>query len=278
VFYCFLIAIFLSFTTELIFPGISRVRDLSSLPKLFWTMGFGMIYALPFVAATILTALSGFYKHIIAIGLLIFCAYSGFLTLTLFMFIGISIAYYEALGKLARVIFLYSVVVVGIGIYIVGIGGIGVSLLNVLPNEAYLQKAEQLGKVNNSANGGLEDLRGGVYSISLNSFNQFPFFGVGDYSESKIGYHSFWLDKLGFIGLFGTIPYLIILITFYRYLKKRYFLNDKVWVRLNILLFCLLFTNPFQFWDFWIIIYVVLPIIRFGIPKKLLPNNSNKFS
>lgn len=275
-FYCFLIALSLSFITEFMFPGASRMHDLSTIPKPFWKMEFGMLYALPFVSIMVISALHGFYKHIISVGLLIFSAFSGFLTLSVFMMIGIYISYYESISKAAKRLFLFFAFVFGFGVYTLGVSSIGVSILSVLPNEVFAAKAEKLEEVENSQEGDVEDLRGDVYSLSLGSFYKFPLFGTGDYSESKIGYHSFWLDKLGFIGLFGTIPYLLILIAFYRYLKKRYFVNDKVWLKLNILLFCLLILNPFQFWSFWSIIYIIVPVIRFGIPYKFLNSYTSR--
>jgi len=269
--FCFLVGLCLSFITEISYPGISRERDLSKVSSLFWSMSFGMFYSLPFVAIIVLNKIKGFYKHLLSFLLIVFCAFSGFLTLTIFMLVGVLIAYYESVANGLRNFFILFLIVLG-GFFIFTVGGIGsfgVSLLNLLPNDAFIEKADQLLEINSTANGNVEDLRGNVYSVSLNSFYDFPFFGTGDYSEGIIGYHSFWLDKLGFIGFFGTIPYLLVLFQFYRYINIKYFNNNKLWLKINILLFILLFLNPFQFWDFWIIIYVILPILNYGTSKNL---------
>lgn len=264
-----LIGFMLSFTTEVLFPGTSRVRRLDEVPVFFWTMSFGMLYALPFLGLILINFLKGYKKHIVSLLLIFFCAHSGFLTLTIFMLFGVSIAYFEKLKKWTRTaITVFGLILVGL-VSSVNLGEVAVSVLSLLPNDVYLEKAEKLTEINDSSNGDVEDLRGDVYSTSLESFYKYPVFGVGDYSTDKIGYHSFWLDKLGFLGIFGTIPYLFILITFYFYLKKRYFKEDKIWLRSNYLLFFLLFLNPFQFWNFWMIVYVVAPVLKTGIEEMI---------
>lgn len=250
-----------SLITETFYPGISRIRDLDEVPRYFWTFTFGTFYSLPFLTLALLSDLRGVRKFLVGFLILAISAYSGFLTLMIFTLAAILISYFDSFAKWLKVLTVFGGVVLITIIGSIGLNRATIAVLSFLPHEEFAAKAAHLEEISNDNSADVEDLRGDVYSASVDSFISRPLFGVGSYSERFIGYHSFWLDKLGFIGLFGTLFYLIIFYSFYRYIYNWLYPWVLSWKRVNILLFVLLFLNPFQFWDFWIVVYVIVPII-----------------
>ena len=133
------------------------------------------------------------------------------------------------------------------------------------PHPLFAEKAEQIkillqsGVSVNEATG---EIRGGVYDRSIRGFLENIFFGSGKLYFR--GGHSFWLDKLSVFGIFGTLPYLFVIIIIYKRAKlliPNNTLGESLYQNGFFLTLFLMFLNPYGFIDSWSIVFVYVPMI-----------------
>lgn len=136
------------------------------------------------------------------------------------------------------------------------------SLLSNFSGDTYQKKAKEIFELQ-QASGVTEfitNFRYGVYQRSIDSFLSNPFFGSGDYNY--IGQHSYWIDRLGFIGIFGTLFYFFTLLTIY---KRSMLLINKddrqIYRYIMSIFFIIMVLNPFESPDFLLIVFVLIPCI-----------------
>lgn len=271
----FILSLFITLINEILFPGITRGGNTQNLPVWAWTLSFGSIYGTPFVLMTIIAFYKGnnikLFFFILVIFFMLISA--GFLTALilsvitslsgLFFRLNIRKTYFALSAILLFTIFaLYNL-------------NVFVAFLPDLPNQVYQQKAKDLTELqkNESAAELIFSTRQGVYDHSLKAIFRAPFFGTGNYDD--IGQHSYWLDKIGFIGLFGIMFYLLVLYSLY---KRSILLLNKIEVEfykiLIIIVMGYLFFNPVEWPDFWLIIFILIPSLIIFLREDKLKTQS----
>jgi len=253
----FILNSFFTIFFELLYPGATRAITRPGFPDWIVTHTFGAVYGLPFILA----ALIAFERKRKVIGILIFFVQmvsllmAGFTTALVFSVLILSV------GILIRYKIKNSVYYLGFLTIVLILASLNIdSILNLLPklpNQAYSQKIDDLYLISQGA-GGQANIRGGVYNTSVNTFLNHIWFGSGEWKET--GEHSYWLDRLAFLGILGTFFFFMTLFSIY---KRSVLLLPKDGVvlfnYLILLLFVLLFFNPFYNFDFWLIILFYLP-------------------
>lgn len=105
------------------------------------------------------------------------------------------------------------------------------------------------------------------HAISRNAFFENPIFGT-----SVAGGHSSLLDRLGGIGLFGTIPFIMIFISFIKIMKKRYQTKKPLvffWVGV-IFAFIYLYNKGNWSSENWLVCLVLMPFGLLAYEKETL--------
>jgi len=161
-------------------------------------------------------------------------------------------------------IFIYIIVMICVLLFIISNVGVLVDLLPQLPGankSDYALKAMQIADISQYHDkGAILLIRQEVYALSYESFIKNMFFGSG--SWESIAEHSFWLDKLGFIGLFGSSFFLFSIYMIYKRSVSIIDIEHRGLYRIIIAtLLLLLFFNPFYDKEFWLIIFVYTPLI-----------------
>ena len=114
--------------------------------------------------------------------------------------------------------------------------------------------------------GGTIDVRQNLHDISWNSFFQNPLWGT-----SIVGRHSSLIDRLGGMGLFAFIPFVMIIISFFQQVVKlindklaKYFLFSGI-----IVIGIFLFMKGLFGFEGWLFLLVFLPTVIIDVEKSL---------
>lgn len=115
-----------------------------------------------------------------------------------------------------------------------------------------------------------------IYALSVNSFIEYPIYGVGGYykdCETVIGCHSQIIDDLARYGLIGVVPlYAFIFLFFKRILKEMQSNSIRNVIILTLLLFFILaLVNPVFLYGISYSMFYILPLY-----SKYLYLNVNK--
>jgi hypothetical protein len=258
-----ILALAISVINEIIFSGIMRKNGMQyNMPFWAWTVSFGTLYSMPFVLMTVVMFYKGKSYIIYSIIFLIIFSIirAGFVIALIITGVGLIFALLYRY-KIKNIILNISVI---LSMIIIGISNLNniISLLPKLPNQIYSEKASDISKIQKQE--GLMNIiyttRQGVYDASVNTIIKNPIFGSGDYADS--GQHSYILDKLSFLGIFGTIFYFIVLFTLF---KRSSLLIEKsernAYGYIIITVFLLLLFNPIEWPDFWLSVFVIVPAI-----------------
>lgn len=110
------------------------------------------------------------------------------------------------------------------------------------------------------------DVRQSLHDISWNSFLQNPLWGT-----SIVGRHSSLIDRLGGMGLFAFIPFIMIIISFFQQIVK--FINDKLAKYFLfsglIVIGVFLFMKGLFGFEGWLFLLVFLPTVIIDVEKSL---------
>ena len=245
---------------EYIHPGITRNLNRDNVSEWLSPHTFGAIYGIPYILAVLIGVYKGNLRRVMILTgiLLSSLLISGFLNSLFISFIAILLAIQFRYFQNKNIILVLAVILI---IYTYSVDNF-TDFLNILPNKNFQSKAElfRTEYSNKSITELIINLRFGVYYRSIQSFLDNIWFGVGSYA--RVGGHSYILDKLGMIGIFGTATYFITLIQLY---KRALFLISvkfrKLYTNLLFLLFIQLVLNPFEIYDFWILYFICIPVL-----------------
>lgn len=265
-----IIALTISVISEIIYPGIMRSMShgLYGYPFWVWSVSFGTLYSMPFILMAIIMCYKGKgYIMFIIISLFVFTIIkAGFLIALVITGVGLLIALLYRINK--KTVYFNMVLVLAVAV--IGLSNINkiVSYLPELPNQNYSEKASDISKIqeNEGFMNILASTRQGVYDTSVNTFIKFPLFGSGNFLDS--GQHSYILDKLSFVGIFGTFFYIIVLFTLF---KRSSLLIEKSerkgYGYIFATMFVLLLLNPIEWPDYWLSMFVLIPSIIVYLSK-----------
>ena len=100
--------------------------------------------------------------------------------------------------------------------------------------------------------------RSELYNLSINTFFESPIWGTNDFS--KIGLHSAIFDRMGAFGLFGIVPYLLILILLIKECRGKMSLSSRWYFSICIISFCaLILIKNMSRLEEWMMFIVVAP-------------------
>lgn len=262
VFFILIFGSIITIVSEYAFPGIARSKTEETFPNWVWTFSFGTTYGISFFLATIVAYYRGKTIYLLLIYSILILALLkvGLFTSLIFAIInsiiGLMFRFYYK-----NILTIFIVLILFLGVVWFNAATI-IAFLPELPNEIYQQKSQDLMELSQSSSGSefISYARQGVYQRSIDAMQTNFFTGTGNFDD--VGMHSFWLDKLGFIGLLGTFIYaLLIYVIFMRVLLILPEEVRKLFKYLSWTLFILLFLNPFEFTDFWLLFFVFMPSI-----------------
>lgn len=269
-------AIIVNIFSEFMFPGITRTNHMHlNYPDWVASVSFGTFYTIPFIIITLLIYFKKSNIILIALMLLIIVLtiLAGFitaLTLNIFAFL-IGLLYRFQVKQKLMVLFAVFLLMA----LILSNLDFVTSELSHLPNPMYKEKSEEISNLKNMSNSEdlLSNFRYGVYDISINTLKENPLFGSGNYD--LIGQHSYWLDKLGFMGIVGFISYLFIF--FSMFFISRALLPINAYENYNLIIILVavfLIINPIYWPDFWLVIFVMIPCIIQYLASDFKANNT----
>ncbi len=265
-----IIALTISVISEIMFVGIMRsdFAKLFNLPFWAWSVSFGTFNSMPFILMAIIMFYKGNkYMMYIIISMFIFTIIkSGFMIALVITGVGLLIAFLYRFNIKS----FYLNIILLLLIFVLSFSNINniVSFLPKLPNKIYTEKATDISKIqeNNNYLDILAATRQGVYEKSVNTFAKHPVFGSGYFWDS--GGHSYILDRLSFVGIFGTFFYLIVLFTLFKrsclLIEKS---QKKAYVYIMGTIFLFLLFNPIEWPNFWLSVFVILPSIIVYLSK-----------
>ena len=249
--------------SEYYYPGASRNFSKYDLPVWAITHSYAAMYGLPFMISVFLAYYRGNYFVFFLIVLIFITtiAMAGFFTA---LVISIPLAFLGLIFRFkSRTFTTISIIVVIVFLFFSNFLQTAlVDLLPKLPNKVYTEKVKDILTLseNPSDNETITQVRGNVYETSFTSFSKNWLFGSGTWNS--VGGHSYWLDKLGFIGIIGTLFYFLMLVVF---LRRAYILvphqSKKMYLLFSLILFILLFFNPYDHTDFWMIYLIYTPAL-----------------
>ena len=254
------ISVIVNIISEKFYPGITR-SNLTNFPNWVSAVSFGAFYSLPFLLISIIIYMKS-SKYLILIVFLfsLLTIIAGFTTALVLIFLSLLIGFLIRY-KVKQIILILTFLFL-IAYYTISNISFFVELLPLLPHPAFKAKAEEISKLSQISDNAelLSSFRYGVYDVTIETIKKYPLFGSGDYD--LIGQHSFWLDKIGFMGIVGFFAYLLIFFTFYIKAKQMiYSVSHENYSIIVILVFVFLFMNPIYWTDFWLIIFIVIPSI-----------------
>ena len=242
-----ILSITVNLVSELMFPGITRSVGFNNFPNMAWSMSFGTFYAIPFIYMVVLNYYksSGFGLFLLSFLFVAMILTAGFIT-ALALTAGTSIIGLLFRFKVKNKLFIFGVFL-SISFMVLSNLGAVIELFPNLPNPIYLQKAAEIYNLQYSSS--LSDIasnsRAGVYDITIEAIKLNPIFGSGDYD--KIGQHSFWLDKLGFLGIVGVLFHINVFLKLYFGAKNILLRSQRNnYYILVLIVFGFLFLNPIQ--------------------------------
>ena len=249
--------------SEFKFPGIARsIGSFKNVPAWAWSISFGTIYGLSVVLLSIIALYRGNIVYMLMITALfvltlIKAAFMTALVISMFcLILGLLLRF-----NVKRKALVISCMVLFIALVLFNLDYI-LSLLPNLPSDIYQKKAKDIFELQ-QASGVTEfitNFRYGVYHRSIDAFLGNPFWGSGDYNV--IGQHSYLIDRLGFIGIFGTLCYVITLFAIFK--RSILLLNEddrQIYRYIWAIIFIIQVLNPFESPDFLLIIFVLIPCI-----------------
>ena len=256
--YIIVINSILTIVSELYFPGITRnISARTNFPSWVTTHTFGAIYGLPFILSAILANYRGkkkfFYvAFFIILGSLLVAGFTTALLFSALFFITALLIRY----RVKNIIYFVSFFTILLIVVFNNIAYV-IKILPKLPNPVYSQKITDFTMIL-EGDGNYTDIRAGVYQVSLESFRENLLFGSGTWKS--VGEHSYFLDRLGLLGFFGTIFFIVVLFNLFNrailIIPKEGIITYKYWF---FILMVLLIFNPFYNFDFWLIMFVYLP-------------------
>lgn len=140
-------------------------------------------------------------------------------------------------------------------------------LVSLFSGTAVQRKMEDLRNIflHTNTGGGSLSTRQNLHEISWIAFKNDLLFG-----SLPVGGHSSILDRLGGLGLFGFIPYVLIFVYYYKRISL--VLIDKecrfFWTLSNIITFVLLFEKGIFGAEGWFIYLVIIPVFLKAFNKK----------
>lgn len=257
-FILFILMTVITIYSENIFPGATRNIIKVELPTWVTTHTFGTMYGIPILLGVYISTFKGKYiSNLLIISIFYICLIkSGFLTAFTFSIIYTLIAIIYR-SKIKSKFLLYFLIV----IFFFYFFNLFITILVKTGNPFFLQKVEELNELNaNSEKSNILYLRENVYYLSIETFMKSPIFGNGTWKN--VGEHSYWLDRLAFMGVVGTFFFFLInYILFKRALILVCSIYKKLYVTIILIFFMLLFVNPFYGSDIYYIVYVFIPLI-----------------
>lgn len=240
-------------------------RDLQ--PAVPGLPGYSLMHAytlfLP-VMCHLLKVQSGKWRLFVFVGLIVLCfvIYDTFVTTSLILMIGILMftLFYSDKGNTS---FLITFSILSFSLYILYENGAFVAIIDwIMPAFTDTPVQDKLSDFKDSMlqghiKGGSITGRMDHHAISRNAFFENPLFGA-----STAGGHSALLDRLGGIGLFGTIPFVMILISFIQQMAKRYrtrMSKSFFWVGV-IVSFVYLYNKGNWSSESWLMFLVLMPM------------------
>lgn len=268
----FIVSVAISLISEIKYPGISREKDKIILSTWAWSLSFGAIYSLPFLLMTFIALYKGktsklWLISILILGLLIAM---GFLTALFLTMMALIVGLLFRFRK--KKYYAVSIIVILIGLFSLSSLNTFIDYLPQLPNAIYQEKAKDLSVISQTrgTNNIIAGTRQGVYEASIRAIRKNPIFGTGDFN--KVGQHSFWLDRFGFIGIFGTSFYIIVILGLFQKARKLLTDSENQFYKLMIsLVIGLLFLNPIEWPDFWLVIFFLIPSIIVYLRRESKP-------
>lgn len=262
VFFIFILNSLFGTISELLSPGVTRNFFLREETSFYITFSFGGIYGLPFVIAAFIAIKSKFtLPNIFFMGIMIAAiVLAGFLTsllITTFLVIAALLVRYKV-KNLSLVMFFLLIFVFVLYSNLDFV----IDLLPQLPNQSYSNKVKDLVELSQSGaqTSSFMNIRANVYGASYDAILKHILIGSGSWND--VGKHSFWLDRVGFIGIVGTFFFALpMYLTYTRSILICPVEYRKFYRIIFLLLAALLFLNPFYFVDFWLIIFVYLPLV-----------------
>ena len=250
-----ILIILIALINEFIFPGIGRnyahKYKIVHLPQWAWALNFGTIYALTILPIPIIVFYNGKRIYLLMImGLfLFFIVKAGFLTAFSITMISTIFGLLLRLNP-KRINFAFIGLVLFMGL-LLNNSNLIIEMLPNLPNKIYQLKAQELLELKNldSSTDIIANSRDQVYQMSLDAIKRAPVLGTGIFTDT--GQHSYWLDRLGFLGIIGTAFYFAVLFTLYK--RSMVLIHDDdrhVYRWIGIFLFLFLFVNQLSGWIF----------------------------
>lgn len=252
---------------EIQYPFVSRQlgtdmdvgTNLTSYPWWVITFSFGVINALPFVMGMMVLTISKKMFHVLILSVFIFVLLiAGFFTALIFAISLITVSIFLRMGiKKIRLYFLLFFIILFISAFKLELLGIA----KFVPNDVAQEKVEGIeSKIKTGSGSATVEGREDKYTSSWDGFQKNVLFGQG--SAKKVGGHSFWLDKLSQFGIIGSLPYILFLFILYkRSLKILPQILHYAFGILLLITFVIMLFNPYEFLEFFTIIFVYSPII-----------------
>lgn len=223
-------------------------------------------------------AFSGRQKWFSLAGLLVLCfvVYDTFVTTSLIIMVFILIVfllYSEKSRDLFWILFLLILII----FYVLYKMGFFISLIDWImptfedtPVESKLRDFKE-SMLQGQLTGGTITGRQNLHAISWNSFFQNPFFGT-----SKVGGHSSIIDRLGGMGMVAGVPFLMIIVSFIRRMRRLYstrLAKAYFWVGI-IAGFVYLYMKGLWGCESWLMYMVLMPMGILSTERKNLSDET----
>ena len=206
-----------------------------------------------------------------ALSALCFVIYDTFVTTSLLVMLFALVLTIGYTGN-NKSLFAFSLLLMALVILILNSYGVWISLIDwALPTFKGTPVEEKLidiraTLVGGEITGGTIEGRQSLHGQSWKSFLEDPLFGNPD-----IGGHSALLDRLGGMGLIATIPFVMIIVSVFRYAQKILFTNEaKIFLALDIFI-CFIFIYEKGLWgaECWICYATLTPMAIATIEKAI---------
>ena len=248
---------------EITHPLISRLQNeaLSKMSYPWWVVitPFGTINAIPIIIGILVFTIRKKAFHIICLILLIMVILiSGYFTALVYMILIIGAALLIRFSKNKFYFYLFFSISL---VFIIAFKGEFLQIGQYIPNSIAQDKIAGIqSKLSFGSGNSATDIREQVYQTSLDGFLNNVFWGQK--SASKTGQHSYWLDKLSQFGFLGTIPYALFIIIMYKRSLKILPPNlHYVYKFFFIITSAVMIFNPYDFLEFFVIIFAYTPAI-----------------
>jgi hypothetical protein len=100
------------------------------------------------------------------------------------------------------------------------------------------------------------ETRDDLYNLSWNTFFEKPLLGSFKYGDA--GGHAYFVDKLAYLGILGSLPLFIFFFFQFNMIYKRISEEGKMFFLLSVLLFIILgFTKNIDGIEYWLILFLL---------------------